>query len=301
MPLNAIIAGDTGTGKTYGLRTLLPVYLDEHGYEHRGAGQEVFLQSVESGPDATLAGHLCGASKLSTPIHWNNTPPIPPELATLKAFLELGNSVTIADLDKRTDPNRFRYRQLFKFLAQWEDFNCTGCGNYFGNVSEWGTDSAIAKRTLAVDSLSGLQKLIQQDYIGGKIAMSLPERMWIQGSVEQVLTMFFTGFPCNSVLTAHIERETDPLTAMSVITIDAFGQKMAPKLRKLPDEVILADHDRLGYFWCTSREGTTLKSRRAPDQARIEPSFRPLFEMDAKWQSTPVNSDEPSSSPSANC
>jgi hypothetical protein len=112
---------------------------------------------------------------------------------------------------------------------------------------------------------------------GGSPFLSLPKIGGIQGLVEGFLDLWWGGTKCNAILIAHIERETSPMTGMQHLALSTIGQKLAPKLLKKPDEIILSRRERGRYYWDTSDDDYALKQRRLPIRPDLEPDYSQIF------------------------
>jgi hypothetical protein len=113
--------------------------------------------------------------------------------------------------------------------------------------------------------------------VGSRPFLSLPEIGGIQQQIEGFMDLAWGGTRCTSVLLAHIERETSPLTGLSTLTTATIGQKLAPKLARKPDEIIVAECIDGKYVWNTEEAGRGLKRRRLPLSASLAPDFSQLF------------------------
>lgn len=271
MKANVLLQGEIGTGKTRSLITLLPEYLDERGECHQGAGLETFLISMEPGSAATLGPNLCQGRGLHNALHWHYIPPATVPWATVRNYVTFANTNNIDSLLKLTDPGKIHYRQLLDVFATCANFTCDGCGEAFGDVAEW--DEA---RAICLDSLTGLSTTAMQLVVGGKPIRTLPEYGAAMEFIESFMRLFWGNTRCSAILLAHIDREISPLTGLSTITTHTIGQKLAPKLAKMPDEVILAQHINSQYTWTTELEGYELKHRRLPPSI-LAPDFTQLF------------------------
>jgi hypothetical protein len=270
MKANVLLQGEIGTGKTRSLITLLPEYIDEHGEIHEGAGLAPFLISMEPNIAATLALNLCDG-KFSQPIHYHYIAPAVVPWQTVRNYVLFANTNNIDSLVKLTDPGKSQYRQFLELFNTCAAFTCDGCGENFGDVGEWDDTRAIC-----LDSLTGLSTTAMQLVVGGKPIRSLPEYGAAMEFIESFMRLFWGNTQCSAILLAHIDREISPLTGLSTLTTHTIGQKLAPKLAKLPDEVILAQHERGHYTWTVEQEGHELKHRRLKT-GTLTPDFRQLF------------------------
>lgn len=273
MKSNVLLEGEVGTGKTRALITLLPEYIDERGKTQRGAGLHPFLISMEPGAEATLGPNLCGTPGAPSPaIHLHYIAPAKIDWQTISNYVRLANTVPLDALLKQTDPARNQYRQFMELFSVCQDFVCDNCGESFGDVGEWGED-----RAAALDGLTGLTTAAVQNLVGGKPIRSLPEIGTIMEFIEGFMKLWWGNTRCTAILLAHVDREVSPLTGQSIITAHTIGQKLAPRLVKMPDEVIVAQRSDDTYTWSTAAHGIELKRRRLPRADDLAPDFAQLF------------------------
>jgi hypothetical protein len=115
------------------------------------------------------------------------------------------------------------------------------------------------RRTCAIglDSLTGLTTVARQLVVGGKPILSRPEYNPIMNMIENFCMLFWGKTACWAIITAHIDREVSPLTGQTSITAHTIGQKLAPRLVKMPDEIILSEVDDRGRVtWSTVTPGS---------------------------------------------
>lgn len=269
MKSNILLMGDVGSGKTTSLITLLPEYKDPAtGCLLPGAGLETFLIALEPGWEATpLGAHPCSAGLHA---HYIAQAKVPWD--TLRKYAMLASSMGMDQLVKMADPGRSQYTQFSQVFDTCKSFVCDRCGEDFGDVAEW-TDS----RAIALDTLTGLSAVAMSAVVGGKPIKSLPEYGFAMDFIEGFLKLFWGNTACSAVLTAHTDREVSPLTGLSTITANTIGQKLAPKLVKIPDEVVVARHEKGRYLWSTIEDGVVLKHRRLPESDSLPPTFAQIF------------------------
>jgi hypothetical protein len=264
---NILLMGEIGTGKTTGLRTLLPEYIDSQGKVQRGAGLETFLIAMEPGWEAALGNHTCDMG-----LHVRYLPPAAVGWEVIHKYVTLAHTMSIDALLKIADPGRSHYTQFMELFNTCKDFRCDRCGESFGDVSTWDDSRAICG-----DGLTSLTTMALQAIVGGKPIKSLPEYGVTMEFIESFFKLFWGNTQCTAVFTAHIDREVNPVTGLSTITAHTLGQKLAPKLVKIPDEVILCKHERNTYRWSTVDDLYILKHRRLPESDTLVPSFAQLF------------------------
>lgn len=188
-------------------------------------------------------------------------------------WAQLAHTYTVEQLIKTQDPGRMQYMQFLELFAVCRDFVCDRCKKSFGDVGEWGDD-----RAYALDGLTGLTKMARFNCVGSRPFLSLPEYGEIQALIEGFMDLAWGGTNCTTVLLAHVERETSPLTGQSILTTSTIGQKLAPRLAQKPDEVIVAEVTQDHRFvWNNEEVGRGLKRRRLPLSSTLAPDFSQLF------------------------
>lgn len=268
MKSNILLMGEIGTGKTRSLLTLLPEFLDPHtGNVERGAGLETFLIALEPGYEAVFGSNSCAQG-----LHAHYVRQAAPDWKTMRKYASLAATMSMDALVKLADPGKSRYTQFMEVFAICESFVCDSCSRDFGDVSDWDNTRAIC-----LDSLTGISSVAMSAVVGGKPIKSLPEYGFAMDFIEGFFKLFWGATQCNAICLAHIDREVNPVSGLSGITAHTLGQKLAPKLVKIPDEVILAEHDKGRYTWSTIADGVILKRRRLPESASLQPTFAQLF------------------------
>jgi hypothetical protein len=282
MKSNVLIEGDIGTGKTTSFRTLLPEYLEEKAdgrLDHvEGYGlSRVGVVSLEPNIASALGPNLCNHPLMlnRAGIHVHNIPPLDVDWAVIRKYAILLNTMSLDKVLETTDPDKSKYRQFLDVFDTLADFTCDLCGENFGPVDEWTDDMAIG-----LDSLTGLTTVARQLVVGGKPILSRPEYNPVMNMIENMLMLFWGKTACWAILTAHIDREVSPLTGQTSVTAHTIGQKLAPRIVKMPDEIILSEVDERGRItWSTVTPGTITKRRRLPRASGLEPSFS-IFSKD---------------------
>jgi hypothetical protein len=106
----------------------------------------------------------------------------------------------------------------------------------------------------------------------------MPDWMVSQNNLAGFINKLCADLDCHFVLTGHIEREKDEVDGSIKLMASTLGQKLAPKLPRYFDEVILAKHIGDDFLWSTSESNTDLKARMLPIANKLPPSFVPLIE-----------------------
>lgn len=247
-----ILMGDSGTGKTHCLRTLLD------------AGITPFIIFTEPGME-TLGDIL-------DQCHWVYVPPGQASWAGLRKIAEMVNTLDYDGVAKMRDANKRQYNQLLHIIELCNDF-VDSKGKHFGDVMSWGTD-----RALVMDSLSGLSDMASQLTVGGKPVKGMQDWQVAQNTLKTLLDKLTTGCRCMYVLTAHLAREKDELTGGTTLMVNTLGQKLAPEVPKYFSDAIQTIRQGDKFSWSTAGTNIAVKARNVPISNQIPPSFKPLIE-----------------------
>lgn len=251
---NVLLMGDSGTGKTYSIRTLVQ------------AGITPFVIFTEPGME--VLGDLDPAS-----YHFHYVTAPESNWAGLIDTAEKVNKFSFEMLTKMTDQNRGRYGQFVEVLSQCNNFVDSRTGEEFGDCSTWGTD-----RALVVDSLSGLSDMAMRLVVGGKPTRAMQDWMVAQNLLKSFLDQCTNQLRATFVVIAHLEREKDEITGGTQIMVGTLGRALAPKIPLFFSDVIQTIRQGDGFTWDNSGANITVKARNLPIAAKQAPSFVPLIE-----------------------
>lgn len=263
-PPSVLLMGTSGSGKTYALSTLVET------------GLEVFLLITEPHGLETMLD-VAAAKRLDiSKLHWHYVGPARPgfqSLENMSKLISVSNQKDLADMKPtmRTDV------AFAKLLATCLDFKDDKDGKAYGPVDKFGPE-----RVFAVDSLSGLSAMAMDNTIGDKVTANPGEWGIAMRLLDKFILLCTSDLKCPFVLTAHIEREEDPLTGATQTMASTLGKKLAPQLPKFFSEVILAhtitEGDKRTFWWSTNTSNTVLKNRALPISSKLQPDFRPIIE-----------------------
>lgn len=256
--VKVMLLGESGVGKTYSIRSLLP------------AGLEVFVLATEAGFD--VLGDLPAAK-----LHWAYCKPTYGDLSTLLAGATDIASLTYEAITKKQDNTRLTNNRFMPILSKIMNFTDDRTGKSYGNVSTWGTD-----RVLVIDSLSGLTEAVVTMVIGTRPAMSPPDYQLAQRYIFNLIQQACYDWRCHVVLICHAEREVDEILGGSKVMAQTIGKKLAPQLPKLFTDVIFAKRNGTKYFWDTADPQAQLKTRNLTVAADIQPDFGAILKT---WKS----------------
>lgn len=247
-----LLLGDSGTGKTYSLRTLVD------------AGLEVFIVFTENGQEVL-------ADTDPDQVHWAYTPPAPPSFVEMAKMAKLVNTLSLKALSELTDSNRTRYGQFYEILTLLSDFRCERTQKSFGPIDDFGPG-----RVIVIDSLSGLSLAAMNLVVGGRPVRSQADWQIAMNILEQLLNKL-CFLQCSAVVTSHVEREVDEVLGGTSIMASTLGRKLAPKIPRFFSDVVNTQRNGNKFVWATDTSGMTLKSRNLPISGNLPPTFQSIF------------------------
>lgn len=250
-----ILMGDSGTGKTYSIRTLLD------------AGITPFVIFTEPGME--VLGDILDK------IHWKYIPPGQVGWEGLGNIAKMINTLDYEGVAKMRDSNKTKYQELLRIIEQCNDFVDQN-DEHFGDVMTWGTD-----RALVIDSLSGLNDMASQLTVGGKPVKGMQDWQVAQNMLKFFIDKLTTQCKCTFILMTHLAREKDEITGGTTLMVSTLGQKLAPELPKYFSDAIQAIRTGDKFSWSTSGSNIAVKARNVPISNQIPPSFKLLIE---KWK-----------------
>lgn len=264
-----ILLGDSGTGKTTSLRTLLE------------AGLEVFIIFTEPGME--VLGDVLDKC------HYKYIPPGQIGWKGLMDVANLVNKLSYEGIAKMSDANKSRYTEYMQILETCNNFVDQN-GVSYGDVMTWNTD-----RVLVIDSLSGLNDQASNLVVGGKPVKGQQDWQVAQNMLKKLTDMICTGCHCSFVLTSHIAREKDEITGGTRLFVNTLGKALAPDLPAYFSDVIQTIREGSNWTWDVSGSNIAVKGRNVPFTAKQKPSFVPLFEAWKKRGGKIEKTDPPSS------
>lgn len=249
-----MLVGGVGSGKTHAIRTLID------------AGITPFVLFTEPG--------MRTISDLpKEKLHWAYIPAATSEWDTMIDSAKKINTMSYKSLAGLTDINKRKYSQFLEILGCLHDFKCDRTGESFGDVSSWGADRAIV-----VDSLSGLNRMAMDLVVGSKPTKAMSDWGVAMDNLERLIDKLCYDTRCHFVLTAHLEREQDEVSGAIRNMPSTLGRKLAPRLPRNFDDVVLCDHKNGKFFWSTMSNNTDLKARNLTMSENLPPSFVPLIQ-----------------------
>ena len=264
-PPSVLLIGGIGSGKTYSISTLLE------------SGLDVFVIVTEPvGLDSLLDVVMKKGLDINK-LHFKSVTPARPGFDSLLRSATKVSGMSYDDLSKLRPENNRQNAQWLDLLRTLSDFTCDRTGESFGPV-----DKFDASRALVIDSCSGLNLMAMDITIGDKPTAHQGEWGVAMQLLEKLLTSLCSGLSCPFVLTAHSEKEPDPITGAQAIMASTLGRKLAPKVPRFFSEVVMAYRENNQFYWSNMTPGADLKSRSLPLSNKLSPDFKPVLEAYAK-------------------
>lgn len=248
---NTLLLGATGSGKTYSLRSLVT------------SGVQTFVLFTEPGM-RTISDIPCTEG-----LHWRYISPALSSFTDMASTADKVNrSFDLESLTKIKNWDKTKHRQWLEVITSMNSFTCDRCGVNFGGIDEWKTDRAIA-----IDSLSGLS-IMAMDFVAGPKPVKAPAD-WgtAMDQLERFLNRMCTGTQCHFILTAHLERERDEVSGGIQLMASTLGQKLAPKIPRYFDDVILCRREIDKFYWSTAASNVDVKGRNLSIGDKLSPDF----------------------------
>lgn len=247
--LNILLMGESGSGKTYSLRTLVD------------AGLELFV--IQTEPGGTVLEDL--------PHDKYHRHYIKPAAQGWDAMIDSAtklNTLSMKALANMDGINKQQHAQFIEVLKALNNFHCDRCDKDFGDVSTW--DSS---RALVIDSLSGLNIMAMDLIAGSKPVKAIPDWGMAMDNLSRLITKLTTDTKAHFILTAHLEPEKDETTGRIVNMPATLGKKLAPQIPRFFDDTINTVREGSSFRWSTSTPNTALKARDLPINDNLPPTF----------------------------
>jgi hypothetical protein len=259
---NVLLMGDSGVGKTYSLRTLIP----------KGITPFIVFTEPER---AVLADIPCPK------LHWMYVRPGVATWSDLSSALNVVNKLSNDAQQKQPGVDKHKHNQILNLVDALGNFKCDRCGEKFGDVSAWDNDRAIV-----LDGLSGVNDLAKANAVGGKMVLTQPD--WgVSMQSESTLIQMLCNIPgAMFVLIAHVAMERDEITGRIMKMPSALGRKVAPDLPRHFSDVILAVREGDAFRWTTASLDAVSAARNIPVSDKLAPDFSLLIDT---WRAKTKN------------
>ncbi len=256
-----LLMGAPGVGKTASLSTLL------------ASGIKLRVITTEPNAIDTLLDFCKKTNVDTSELQWVHVEPTP---AGFSALTDMAKQISTLNYQALTEMKggfgKALTTQFMQVLKACQTFVSDRDGVNYGNVEQWGPDTA-----LVIDSLSGINEMCKALTVGYKPALHQGE--WgVMMNLEEQFILKMTGLECWFVLTAHVDREKDEITGGTRLMVGALGSKLAPKIPRYFSEVVLAEKNADKFTWSTASAQANLKFRALANSTNLQPSFKPIVE-----------------------
>lgn len=256
-----LLMGAPGVGKTASLATLLD------------SGIKLRVITTEPNAIDTLLDFCKKTNVDTSELQWKHIEPTP---AGFGALNDMAKNISNLNYQALTEMKggfgKALTTQFIQVLKTCQTFTSDRDGKNYGNIEEWGPDTA-----LVIDSLSGINEMCKSLTVGYKPALHQGE--WgVMMNLEEQFLLKMTSINCWFIITAHVDREKDEITGGTRLMVGALGSKLAPKVPRFFSEVILAEKTADKFTWSTASAQANLKFRALPNSSNLSPSFKPIVE-----------------------
>jgi hypothetical protein len=263
---NVLLNGESGTGKTYSIGTLVD-WCQAH-------KKEVFYLDIENSLE-TLLGYWRDRGKpVPECLRWCqlSTPPV--SLKQMVAAAKMTGDFSYESLTKSVDAQRGQNNNFWKILSACTDFPDDRTGKKFGPVDTFSVD-----RVLVVDSFTELSNAAAKMQVGSRPTMAPPDYGVAQNHLMNFLRLCTHGVPCTFVLTSHPARDKDEISGSIRTTIKTVGTAIQPEIPTLFSDVIYVVRETDKFYWDTAAYGVVTKTRSLGYRSKIDPNFAQIMDL----------------------
>jgi hypothetical protein len=260
--IKALILGDSGSGKTYLMASLIE------------AGLEVFHIGLEPARP-TIAKAIKDKLKLNPKLdfskyHYFDQPALEVSFASMNDTANKLNTLSFKAICDLEGLNRNQTRTFLKLLDQLGNYK-EGDGS-LGPVDKWDNT-----RVIVLDSLSALNIMAKSLIAGQNPALSPSQWNMAQDSVRMLLNKLCFDCNCHVFVLGHLEPEKDEVSGMIKNMPSTLGKKLGPELGRYFDEVIVMKKLEDGFFISTKESNTVTKNRYFPVSNKLPATLVPLI------------------------
>ena len=265
---NLLVNGESGTGKTYSLGTLVD-------WCQRN-GLQAFYFDIENSLETLLGYWKDRGLEIPSCLRWHQLKVTPVSLAQMLSGAKDTGDLSYELLTKKQDPNRGLNNAFYKILTAMSDFQDDRTKEKFGAVDKFGTD-----RVFMLDSFTELSNAAAKMVIGSRPTMAPPDYGVAQNHLMNFLRLCTQGMACTFVMTAHPVRDKNEMTGVVHTTIKTVGTAIQAEIPPLFSDVIYAVREGNKFTWSTAEYGVVSKTRYLGYKAGINPDFGQIMSI---WQ-----------------
>lgn len=260
-----VVAGFPGSGKTDSLVSFLEAEIPLRVIGTEPGFEESIIDAV----------HRRGLSDRIDLLNYMYVPPVSAGFSNMKEMAEKVNMMSYGDLATlKNGIAKQDHKQFLNLLDALNDFTCDRTGKKLGPVDEFPKDVACA-----IDSLTGINIMAQQNTVGGKPTLHEGEWGVAQGLEEGLIRTLCSNLKCFVVVTSHVQKNFNEVTGEIEFSIDAIGKKLGPRIPTFFSDYVVASREGHKFKWSTMADNFNQKSRALPISNQLEPSFVQIVEV----------------------
>jgi len=262
-----VLMGLGGTGKTYSLGTLADwAAVNQH---------EMAVLFTENSAESFLGYFRDRDREPPACVYWHQQITRPIALSTLLSPADSVGKLNYEAITKSQDFNRGGENNAFwKILGTCTTFIDDRTGKDLGSV-----DAFPTSRIFVIDSLTELSNAAMKMVIGAKPTASMPDYGVAQNNLMNFLRLCTQGMSCPFILTAHVDREMEPVSGMTKTMIKSIGKALSSEIPTLFSDIIYTVREADKFYWDTAAFGVDTKTRSLGYRSKIPPDFAQIFDV----------------------
>lgn len=268
---NILLLGESGTGKTFSLGTLVD-WAAAH-------GKEVFYLGIENSLETLLGYWRDRGAEVPKCLHWHQVLSQPLSITSLIQQADNIGKFSYESLTKMVDAGRAGLgnstNSFWQILQACADFPDDRTGQKMGPVVGRSDESRI----FIADSFTELSEAAVRMTVGNKPTMAPPDYGVAQKPLMAFLRLCTQGTPGTFVMTAHPAKDKDELSGAIKTTVKTVGTAIQPEIPPLFSDMIYTVREGDQFYWDTAAYGVVTKTRSLGYRSKIKPDFAQIMDL----------------------